>query len=162
MNIFEFAREKEKAAEKRYLELAEKAGSKGLKAMFIMLADMEKKHFEALGKMEKSQTAKLKEFNPLAEAKSHFLKMQADKAKFHADVSQVALYRKAQHYEKEAEAFYLKNSKEAKDENQKKILLQMSQEEHKHFVILENIIEFVEGPSDYLESETFNSLEHED
>ena len=48
MNVYEFARECEKAAEKTYLNLAVKAGNKGMKAIFTMLAEMEKKHFDAL------------------------------------------------------------------------------------------------------------------
>ena len=42
MNVYEFARECEKAAEKTYLNLAVKAGNKGMKAIFTMLAEMEK------------------------------------------------------------------------------------------------------------------------
>lgn len=159
MNIFEFAREKEKAAEKTYLELAESAGNKGLKTIFTMLAQMERKHFEDLGRLEKSQTCKIIEFHPLKKVKDEFLKMQTDKEKFKVAGSQVNLYKMAQDNEKEAEKLYLEKAKEATDENLKKILFHMAEEEHKHFIVLENIIEFVQGPSDYLENAEFNNLE---
>ena len=60
MNVYEFARECEKAAEKTYLNLAVKAGNKGMKAIFTMLAEMGKKTFRCtspVGKIAGHQTA---------------------------------------------------------------------------------------------------------
>lgn len=161
MNIFEFARKNEAAAEKTYRELAGKAGNKSLKTILTMLADMEKNHFEALLKLEKAQAVEVKEFKPLETVKKQFQVLKVDKSQFKADDSLVETYRAAQKAEKEAEAYYLEKSKEVKDPAQKKWLENMSQEEGKHFVILENIIQFSLGPSPYFESEIFNCLERE-
>ncbi len=158
MNIFEFARENERAAEKAYLEMADNAGSKGLKTIFAMLAAMEKKHFEILINMEKSQSIKNVEFHPLKTAKDQFIKMQTSREKFKASASQTELYRKAQQTEKEAEEFYREKAKEAQDEGQKKVFIQIAEEEKKHFIVLDNIIDFVTGPSAYLENAEFNQI----
>ena len=111
--------------------------------------------------MEKSLVTKLPDFNPLKEVKKQFMKMKADKAGFKKDLSLIEVYQKAQQKEKEAEKFYMDKSKEANDPGQKALLVEMAGEEGRHFIILENIIEFSKGPSAYLESEILNTLERE-
>ena len=52
MDIFDFAMEKEKEAEKLYRELAERSKEEGVKKILLMLADDEAKHFEIVKRMK--------------------------------------------------------------------------------------------------------------
>ena len=52
MNVFEYAMQMEKDGEVFYRELAEKAGSKGLKNIFTNLADNEAEHFNIFKAMK--------------------------------------------------------------------------------------------------------------
>src|SRR5208337_4143632 len=68
------------------------------------------------------------------------------------DSTQVGLYRKAQDIEKKTRDFYLEKAEESKDEIEKAIFQKVANEEKKHYLIIENIIDFVEKPATWLEN----------
>jgi len=75
------------------------------------------------------------------------------------DVSQIELYRKAQGIEKMTQDFYEEKAGEAIDEAQAGIFLKIADEEKKHYFILENIINFVNKPSSWLENPEWYDME---
>lgn len=152
MDIFQFAMEKEKLSEDYYRQLSEKTGHKGLKNICNMLADEESKHYKIVEQMNKKIPAKVAQTPILNNAKKVFEKMRESAEKFNFDISELELYQKARDIEKESRRFYLEKAEEVKDACQKGIFKKLASEEQKHFVLLENICDFVARPQWFLEN----------
>ncbi len=159
MDIFEFAKEKEQYAQDFYRDLASRSQEQGLKKIFNMLADEEEKHFEIIEKMQSETPDDLAETTVLSDAVEVFEKMREGAKKFKLDLSQVALYQKAQEIEKQAQEYYLEKAREVKQTAQRDIFLKLANEEKKHYILLDNIIEFVSRPQQWLENAEFHHLE---
>ena len=67
--------------------------------------------------------------------------------------------KKAQDIEKESREFYLQKADEVQDHCQKGIFRKLAEEENKHYFLLDNIIEFVSRPEQWLENAEFHHLE---
>jgi rubrerythrin len=159
MDIFEFAMEKEKFSENYYRELAGKTGNKGLKNILNMLADEEAKHYKVVQQMRKETPEKITDTKVLANAKEVFQKMRESTEKFNFDISELQLYEKAKDIEREAKQFYLEKANEVDNPDQKEIFKKLTNEEQKHFIILENICDFVAKPQSFLENAEFHHME---
>lgn len=152
MNIFEFAMEKEKFSENYYRQLAEKAGHEGFKNIFHMLAKEESKHYKIVQQMGRKFPIKVAEAPVLRNAREVFEKMRESPEKFNFEVSELELYQKARDFETESMNFYLEKSEEVEDTRQKDIFKKLSDEEHKHFILLDKICDFVARPQWFLEN----------
>ena len=95
----------------------------------------------------------------LTNAKTIFAKIRQSGEKFDFGDSQIDLYKKAQDIERESRSFYRQKAQESQDPRQKAILNQLAEEENKHYFLLENIIEFVTRPQNWLENAEFHHLE---
>jgi rubrerythrin len=159
MDILQFAMEKEKYSEDYYRQLAAKADNKGLQKIFSMLADEEAKHYSVVEQMKSKIPERVSNTDVLSDAKSIFeqVKQAADKFSFQA--SQVETYKKAQDIEKESREFYLQKADEVQDHCQKGIFRKLAEEENKHYFLLDNIIDFVSRPEQWLENAEFHHLE---
>jgi rubrerythrin len=160
MDIFEFAMEKEKFSENYYRELAGKTGNKGLKNILNMLADEEAKHYKVVQQMRKETPEKITDTNVLANAKEVFQKMRESTEKFNFDISELQLYEKAKDIEQETKQFYLEKSDEVDNPDQKEIFKKLANQEQKHFIILENICDFVAKPQYFLENAEFHHIDN--
>ncbi len=158
MDIFEYAMQMEKDGEDYYRQLAQQTANKGLKTILVMLADEEVKHYNAV---EKMRTVKppIAETAILTDAKNVFVQIKESGESFDFDTTQTGLYRKAQDIEKESRDFYLEKANEVKEEYQRDIFLRLAEEEKKHYLLLDNIIEFVSRPEQWLENAEFYHLE---
>jgi rubrerythrin len=76
----------------------------------------------------------------------------------HVDIAEVELYRKAQDIETKTRDFYIEKSAEV-DAAQKEILLKIADEEKRHYLVLEKIIDFVNRPDYWLENPEWYHLE---
>jgi len=159
MDIFEFAMEKEEFSENYYRELAGKTGNKGLKNILNMLADEEAKHYKVVQQMRKETPEKITDTKVLANAKEVFQKMRESTEKFNFDISELQLYEKAKDIEQETKQFYLEKSDEVDNPGQKEIFKKLADQEQKHFIILENICDFVAKPQSFLENAEFHHME---
>ena len=157
MNVFDYAMQMEKDGEAYYRELAQKSSDTGLARILIMLADEEVKHYN-LFKQMKAGKAEYSEIPILANVKNVFAEMQQKGDAFDFSVEQVDFYRKAQDIEKKSEDFYREKAKEITDKDQKEIFLKIADEEKKHFLILEGIIEFVQRPKTWLEDAEWSNI----
>ncbi|MBT5304991.1 MAG: ferritin family protein [Candidatus Scalindua sp.] len=158
MDIYEFALQMEKDGEDYYRDQALKASNKGLKHIFTFLADAEAQHYDILKKMKDSEDLQLSDADIISEVKSVFKKMKEENDTGGVDASQTEIYRKAMDLERENHKFYMKKASESKDEKQKDILLKFADEEQRHCTILENIINFVSCPGDWLENAEWYKL----
>jgi rubrerythrin len=159
MDIYEYAMQMEKDGETYYRELVEKVVNKGLKKIFTMLADAEVIHYNLFLKMKKNQVIHMTDTPILSNAKNIFAKMKEEKDTFGVTASQVAAYKKAQDIEKKSQEFYLEKADEVNIPSQREIFLKIVEEEKKHYLILENIINFVSRPQIWLENAEWYHLE---
>ena len=148
----------EKDGEDYYRLLARQTEDTGLKTILTMLADEERKHYQIIAKIQ-TERPQMAETSLLADAKNIFIQLKESKAKFSFDIEESELYRKAQALEKKSIDFYLEKACEVDQEYQKKIFLKFAEEEKKHYLMLENIIEFVSRPETWLEDAEFYHLD---
>ena len=158
VDIFEYAMQMEKDGENYYHQLAQQTANKGLKTILAMLAGEEVKHYNAVEKM-RTVKPRIAETAILTDAKNVFVQIKESGESFDFDTTQTGLYRKAQNIEKESRDFYLEKANEVKEEYQRDIFLRLAEEEKKHYFLLDNIIEFVSRPEQWLENAEFYHLE---
>jgi rubrerythrin len=150
--------EKEKFSEDYYRQLAAKSHNKGLATIFNMLAGEEARHYKIVSDMKKDIAPDLAETKVLSDAKNVFAKMRESAQSFDFNISEIELYKKALDIEKQSRDFYLEKADEVA-EAQKEIFLELADEEKKHYLLLENIIDFVSRPETWLENAEFYHLE---
>jgi rubrerythrin len=160
MNILEFAKKKEQFSIDLYTELAGQSDNEGLKGIFLMLAEEEKKHYKLLSDMAREMPVEVLQSPPvLKNASSVFRKMKQDASKFVFPGSEAELYRKARQYEQESSEFYLQKAREVTEPGQRAAFKRLGDEEQRHFVLLDSICDFVSRPLSYLEDAEFSHLE---
>ncbi len=159
MDILKFAMDKEKFSENYYRQLTNKTSNKGLKNICNMLADEEVKHYEAVQQMRTKIPKKITDTEVLANAKQTFEKMRESPDKINPDINELELYKKAKNIEQESKHFYLEKADEVDNPDQKAVFKKLANEEQKHFIILENICDFVAKPQTFLENAEFYHLE---
>jgi len=152
MDIFEYAMQMEKDGEAYYRQLAEQTNNNGLKTVFSMLAD-------EVVKQMKTQSPQMEQTQVLTNAKNIFVQMKESDDTFDFDARQVELYKKAQDIEKKSQDFYSEKASEVTQEDQKETFQQLAAEEEKHYLLLDNIIQFVSRPDTWLENAEFHHLE---
>lgn len=160
MNVFEFAMQMEKDGEKFYREIAASTRDEGLKKIFNTLADEEVVHYNIFKSLHEKTAAKAVESNVLEKAKNIFTEMKAKGGlQVGADTSQIDAYKKAMQAEEEAYTFYEKKAAEVTDDAEKNILLTFAREERRHYRLLENVVEFVSRPDEWLENAEFARMD---
>ena len=159
MDIYEFAMQMEKDGEKYYRDSAQKINNAGLKNILCMLADAEVKHYNILQKMKENEKIHMPDTQLLSNVKNIFIQMKEEKDTFGVNISQIDLYKKAQDIEKKSKEFYLEKAEEVKDSSRRELFLKIAEEEKKHYSILENIINFVSRPQNWLENAEWFHLE---
>lgn len=158
MDIYEFAMKMEKDGESYYRELTTKTADTGLKNIFTMLADAEVAHHNIFKKMKENEKVTAAHTKILSRVKNIFEKMRGEKDT-DSNITQTELYKKALEIEKTSRDFYLKQADEVKDPARKDIFLKIADEEKKHYLILEEIIDFVSRPQTWLENPEWYHLE---
>jgi rubrerythrin len=160
MNVLEFAKKKEQFSVELYTDLGKKARDEGLRNIFEMLTEEEKKHYQAVSQMIKSVPVEVLQTPMLKNASSIFKKMKRGADHYIFGDSELEVYQKARQYEEESRQFYLAEADKATDPKEKETLTLLAGEEQKHFVLLDNICDFVEQPLSYLENAEFTNLEN--
>ena len=159
MDIYEYAMQLERDSEKYYRELIEKTENKGLRTILTMLANADVEHYNTFQKMKKNESIHMTEMEILLNVKTVFARMKEENDIAGVDMSEIELYKKAQEIEKATETFYLEKAAIVTDESQKHIFYKVADEEKKHYLTLENIIEFVSRPAQWLENAEWYHLE---
>jgi rubrerythrin len=157
MDIYEYAMQMEKDGEAFYRELASKTSNAGLKKILVMLADAEVKHYKLFENMKRNDKVHMTDTAILKDVKNIFVQMREEK-QFDVEVDQAELYRKAQAIEKKTRDFYLDKAGTV-DPSQKEIFLKIADEERRHFIIIESLINFVNQPDIWLEDPEWYHLE---
>lgn len=160
MNVFDFAIKMEKEGKALYEELARDAALPGLKNIFLQLAADEQKHREVLLALKTgAPAAGMKDTPALEQAKTVFGDLLARKESFGPLKAGLDAYRRAMKLEADSFRLYEEAAGKEKEPAVKALLLRVAGEEHKHFVILQNIYDFANAPSQYLAWGEFSNLE---
>jgi rubrerythrin len=157
-NIFDFAMQMEKDGEEYYRQLAQQAGNKGMRTILTLLADEEVKHYNAIEKI-KTQQAQIADSEILIDAKNIFVQIKESGESFDFNINQEELYKKARDIEKKNRDFYTEKANEVTENYQKELFLKLAVEEQKHYVLLDNIIDFISRPEQWLENAEFFHLD---
>jgi rubrerythrin len=158
MDIFEYATEMEKDGEKFYRELAQQTSSKGLQAILTMLADEEVKHCQAIERM-RQDNYEMTETTVLDGARNVFVEMKERGERFDSAQEQAELYAKAQEIEERSRRFYQEKAGQTDKDAQRELFERLAKEEEKHYRLLENIVDFVSRPKQWLENAEWYHLE---
>jgi rubrerythrin len=154
VDIFEYAMQMEKDGESYYRRLAQTADNKGIKTVFTMLADEEVKHFDIIKNIESQTPQQVSESTILQDTKNIFTELRQSGERWDLDAEQKEFYKKARDIEEKSRKFYLEKSQQVGEE-QKQIFLKLAEEERKHYLLLENILQLVSRPESWLENAEF-------
>jgi rubrerythrin len=159
MNVYDYAMQLEKDGENYYREAASRSTNRGLAGILTILADAEVIHYDVFSKMKERKSWQLPITTILKDVKNIFVKMREEGGLESIGVSQIELYTKAQAIEKMTEDFYLEKATHVEDPTERETFLQVAGEENKHYFILQQIIDFVSRPDQWLEDAEWYHLE---
>ena len=152
MDIYKYAMQMELDGRNFYLDLVKKTDNAGIKSILTLMAESEAKHYDVILNMQKNdKTQYSADTEVLTKVKNIFMKMKEEK-EIDVDASLVEFYKKALEVETNSEKFYLERADEEKDSHRKEIFLKLASEEKSHCVLLENIVNFVSQPDNWLEN----------
>jgi rubrerythrin len=158
MNIFDYAMQMEKDGEAYYRQMAGQTDNKGMRKILTMLAEDEVRHYQMIEQM-KTRAPDGLETTILTDVKNVFAGFQESGEKVGIEPEQGELYAKAREIEKKSMEFYREKGAEVEEEYQKQAFRDLAEEEHKHYIILDNIIEFISRPESWLEDAEFSHLD---
>jgi rubrerythrin len=159
VDIYKFAMQMELDGRHFYQDLAKKTENAGIKSVLTMMAESEAKHYNVILDMQKNdKTEYSKDTEVLTKIKNVFTKMKEEK-EIDVDVSQVELYKKALEIEANSEKFYLERADEEKDQHRKEIFLTLAKEEKSHCVLLENLVNLVSEPDNWIENSEWYDID---
>jgi rubrerythrin len=162
MNVFEHAMKMEQDGRAFYLEHAGKTNDPALKRVLSELADDELKHYNIFKAMHDRAKAEYKESEKttiVRTVKNVFEEMRSQNRDytFAADAGRV--WEIAREVEKKSEAFYREKASEMTDDNQKQIWNRIADEEHRHWNTIEQVIQFLNRPKQWLADAEWSSME---
>jgi rubrerythrin len=157
VDIYDFAMQMERDGERFYRNLADRSSSQGIARILTGLADDERKHYRIVKEMAKGSQAGMAETTVLADAKNVFAQMQGTSLDLGG--LQVDVYLQAQEIERQSREFYEEKADQVTEPGAKAILLQIADEERRHYFLLDRIIEFLDRPRTWLEDAEFTHLD---
>lgn len=153
MELFDVAKQMELEGKQLYEEQAKNTAEEGLKNILLMLARQEQEHYEIFDALQKKMPVKIKKesFKGISKV---FSNLKKDLPKDH-----VEFYKKILEIEKKSQEFYEEIAKKQEKQEDKEIILRVANEEHKHWVIIKNIIDYIKRPDQWVEDPEFTQLE---
>lgn len=160
MSIYEFAIQMENEGALFYRELAGKSPNLSVQSVLRMLAEEEDKHAAAVRAMAAEQPeTELQTADVLANAKNIFRRVKEFGEPLVTETDQIHLYRQALELEEKSRAFYLDRADETGRPEAKRLFERLAGEEANHAELLENLIEAVSRPQQWLENAEFFHME---
>ena len=95
----------------------------------------------------------------LATVKNVFQELKDEGKQFSFAADAKKIWQEAQDVEKKSEDFYREKANELTDEKQKLIMNRIADEERRHWVTMENVIQFLDRPQHWLEDAEWSNLE---
>jgi rubrerythrin len=134
-----------------------------MKQIFDELAMDEQRHYDTFKAMrdgKKTDVEAAFRTNILATTKNVFQKMR-DEGKEIAEFAEGVkdAWQKALEIEDKSEKFYRKQADQTSDDEQKQIWNRIGDEEHKHWVAINNVVKFINRPNQWLEDAEWHNME---
>ncbi|MBF0478881.1 MAG: ferritin family protein [Candidatus Omnitrophica bacterium] len=156
MDIYDYAMQLEKEGEDLYKKFADTTNDPMLTNIFTWLAQQEKQHYDIFKKMKEDQPIRLDPpVSFINDVKNIFSEWKKQKVPSLATQAQADVYRTALTVEQKSIDLYTKDAILIHEPEKEKIFLRLASEEKKHFVIVENIIEFISKPEHWVEHAEF-------
>lgn len=162
MSIYDFALKMEQDGRAFYLEHAAKVSAPELKRILLELADDELKHYNLFKSLSEGHSAEYKESERttiLKTVRNVFTAMKTQNKDYKFPSDAVKIWQQAQEVEKKSERLYREKAEQVGKPQEKKILNKIADEEHKHWVTIENVIQFIDRPKHWLEDAEWTNLE---
>ena len=159
MNIFEHAMRFEREGVVLYRRLAQKTRDSGFKNIFKWLSSQEERHMEIIGKLKAGRPVSGRGTVNFKRIKHIFKKMKVHVEQMEAKPAAVAAYKAALLVEKRSKVFYETRARASKHAEEREILLMLAGEEAKHMIVLDNLIEFMAEPGEWVEDAEFTKLD---
>ncbi len=158
-NIFDYAMQLERDGEQFYADAADSVQHPGLASILMMIASAERMHYAMFARMKRNEPVMVADTAILTNAKNVFVRMREQGGWEDMNVSEVGLYKRAQEIEKETEVFYLQKADALKGQPLESVFREIAEEERKHYFLLQNIIDFVSRPDNWLENAEWYHLD---
>jgi rubrerythrin len=158
MNIFDCAVSMEDDASAYYRKLSEEVKVPEIKNLLSLLAAAEEEHRDVLLKIKENFNMQEREFAVLEGAACAFRPLLGKRDIIEELKDDPDAYRQLVRREEEDVRFYEELAAKAENEEARKLLLKIADEEKRHLSIVENIYAFVESPKSYLASGEFSNL----
>lgn len=153
MELFEIAKAMELEGKHLYEQQAKKTQQPGLKNILLLLAQQEQDHYNIFDALQKQKPIKLKQ-ESFKGIKDFFKELREN-----IPQDDLIIYNKVLEIEKETQKFYEELAEKQTDEEAKEIIQKIAKEEHKHWVIIKNLIDYIKKPDQWVEDPEFNHLE---
>lgn len=153
MNSLELAIQLEMESKKFYLGHAEKTEDRGLKSIFISLAEEESIHARILKNKKDNLSYEL--VDTYAKIKNLFEKFEDYKSEIKQIPDSIDVYNLSLEKENMTKELYEKMLQEATDEKDIKIFKYLIEQEKGHCRVIEQLIEMVRRPEEWVESAEF-------
>jgi len=164
MDVFKFAMQMELDGRAYYEKMAQASENETIKDILLELAQDEVKHYNIFKKFSEgdfsgAEDLKTSGTRVLENAKNIFQKIASEKKNlsFSSDVR--ATWAEAQSIEKKSEDFYREKAAAESNEKVRKTLNIIADEEHKHWALIEHVIQFLDRPGQWLEDAEWNHLD---
>ena len=161
MDIFEYAMKMEQDGRAYYLEHAEKASLPELKKILLELADDELKHYEIFKAMRDGETPAASDTTTtiLQTVKNVFQTLREQEQDFQFPENARDVWVHAREIERKSEEFYREKAQEVPDARQREVLERIAEEEHRHWVTMQSVIQFLDRPGQWLEDAEWSGLD---
>jgi rubrerythrin len=158
MNVIDYALHFEEEGKKYYNEQVLRAKKDEIRSLFLMLANDEDRHYKIIEKFKEG----VYEYLPTETFKNvpnlfNSLKNQNIDLSDSEDLLKV--YDEAIKIEIKSRDFYKQNALDSNNLKEKEILEIISNEEDKHRIILENLMEFTRKGKEWVESAEFSHID---
>jgi len=153
MNSLELAIQLEMDSKKFYLEQAEKTEDRGLRSIFVTLAEEESIHARIL--KNKADNLSYELVDTYAEIKNLFSKFGNYKSEIKQMPDALDVYNLSLEIEDKSKELYEQMLEEATDERDIKIFKYLIEQEESHYKVIEQLIEMVRRPEEWVEAAEF-------
>jgi rubrerythrin len=159
MNLYDFAIQMSRDGETFFRTLTKQVKRPGLRKILVMLANDQATHRRDFVRMKKAEGSPRVDARNLTTTLNPFaqrLKRMDLGERLDENLPPSELYRRGQMLDKECEDFFRKRAARVKDPRLKQALLGVAEEQRKHYVTLEHLINFILEPQQGLEDAEWN------
>jgi len=162
MNVFEHAMQMELDGKAYSEEAAAKVIAPELKKILLEIADDEQKHyllFKALKEGKDVAYIESEATSIITSVKNIFITLKEKNKDYDFPEDSKLIWEHAREVEREAEKFYRVEAEKEENPDKAVILNKIADEEHRHWVTMENVINYIDRPNQWLEDGEWANLD---